>query len=167
MLKQEIPQSQRVKYAAILAAMCTVILAALALEHIWGYIPCKLCLEQREPWYASILVMIIAIASLLARWPAFVSRSLLFIAGFLMLYSLYLGIFHAGVEWAWWEGPGDCGAVEGGIASDTGSFLQQLEQTVAPSCNEAALRIFGISLAGWNAVASFVLALVIFRTGTR
>ena len=83
-----------------------------------------------------------------------------------MAYSVYLGVFHSGVEWAWWEGPGDCGAIEGGIASDTGSFLQQLEQTVAPSCNEAALRILGLSLAGWNAVASLILALIAFRTAS-
>ena len=163
-LKQTIPPSHSLIYSAVLAAMCTVILAALALEHVGGYLPCKLCLEQREPWYVAILVMVVATAGLMLRWPPMVFRGFLLIAGLLMIYSFYLGVFHAGVEWAWWEGPGDCGAVEGGIASDTGSFLQQLEQTVAPSCNEAALRILGLSLAGWNAVASLVLALTIFRT---
>lgn len=145
-------------YLLVLTGMCAVILSALAFEHIGGYQPCKLCLQQREPWYFGIPVAALATLSLVLKWPPAVSRGFMAICGLIMLYSLALGVNHSGVEWGFWEGPGDCGAVEGGISGDSGNFLQQLEQSVPPSCTEASLRLFGLSFAGWNAAASLILA---------
>ena len=83
-----------------------------------------------------------------------------------MAVSLYLGAKHAGVEWGWWAGPTDCGAVAG---VDTGGkgVLDALDTVVPPSCDKAALRVLGLSFAGWNAVVSFVLMLVAFRAAAR
>ncbi|MEM7069768.1 MAG: disulfide bond formation protein B [Pseudomonadota bacterium] len=158
MLNAPLPVSHRKIYLAIFAGMCAVILSALAFEHIGGYQPCKLCLQQREPWYLGIPVMAVALFSLVMRWPPVVTRGLLLIVGLILLYSIYLGVHHSGVEWGWWEGPGDCGAVEGGISGNTSDFLSQLEQSVPPSCTDAALRVMGLSFAGWNALMSTVLA---------
>ena len=97
------------------------------------------------------------------RWPAWLTRALLFAGALLMVYSLYLGIHHAGVEWGWWAGPTDCGAVDMGAGSSSGGVLDQIDAIIPPSCDKASLRILGLSFAGWNAVASFVLALVAFR----
>ena len=89
--------------------MIAVILAVLGFEHIGGYTPCKLCLGQREPYYAAIPVGLLALASAFFKWPACLTRGALAICGLLMVYAMILGIHHAGVEWAWWEGPADCG----------------------------------------------------------
>jgi disulfide bond formation protein DsbB len=167
MISTPVPPSHLKFYLLVLAGMCAVILAALAFEHIGGYQPCKLCLQQREPWYLGIPVMALACVSAFAKWPPMMSRGLLIIVGLILLYSLTLGIHHSGVEWGLWEGPGDCGAVEGGIASDSGNFLQQLETSVAPSCTDAALRVLGLSFAGWNALASLILAFLAISTALR
>lgn len=144
--------------------MAATVGGALAFQHIGGYIPCKLCLGQRLPYYIGIPVMLLAVLSAAIRLPSVVTRGLLLVGGLLMAWGVYLGVFHAGVEWAWWPGPTDCGAVPGGQA-DTGGkgVLDALDQFVPPSCDTAALRILGLSLAGWNAIASFVLALVALR----
>ena len=147
-------------FTFVFLASCTVVLSALGFEHIGGYQPCKLCLEQRGPWYMAIPIAAIALLSVAFKWPDRVSRGAIAIVGVLMLYSLVLAIRHSGVEWQWWEGPSDCGAVEGGISTSTGGLLDQLETTLPPSCNEAAARFLGLSFAGWNAVASLVLAIV-------
>ena len=163
-----VPRSHLFLYLSVFAGMCAVILSALAFEHIGGYQPCKLCLEQREPWYFGIPIVGLAVLSLLMKWPAFLTRGLLLVVGLVLIYSLVLGVNHSGVEWGWWEGPGDCGAVEGGLATTTTDLLKQLEQNVPPSCTEAALRVFGLSFAGWNAVMSALLAMVaisaVFKT---
>ena len=158
MFNSPVPSAHLKYYLAILIGMCVVILSALAFEHLGGYIPCKLCLEQREPWYIAIPILAVACLSLIFKGSALLTRGLLVVGGLIMLYSFWLGINHSGVEWGFWEGPTDCGAVEGGLASTTTDFLQQLEQTIPPSCTEAALRVFGLSFAGWNAVMSLVLA---------
>lgn len=160
MLNAAVPTSHLKYYLIILLGMCAVILSALGFEHLGGYVPCKLCLAQREPWYLGIPVVMIACASLLFKGPACLTRGMLAIGGIIMLYSFVLGVNHSGVEWGLWQGPSDCGAVEGGLADNTTDFLKQLEQTVTPSCTDASLRVLGLSFAGWNALVSAVLAAV-------
>ena len=160
MLNLPVPSSHLKAYLFVLFGMCAVILSALAFEHIGGYQPCKLCLEQREPWYLGIPLMLIACLSLLFKGPACLTRGLMAIGGLLMVYSFVLGVHHSGVEWGFWEGPRDCGAVDGGLATTTTDFLKQLEETVPPSCTDAALRVLGLSFAGWNAIVSLILAVI-------
>ena len=85
-------------------------------------------------------------------------RGVLLAGALLMTWSLYLGVFHAGVEWGWWLGPSDCGVVA--PAPSGGSLLDSLDSVVPPSCDQAAGRFLGLSFAGWNAVASLVLAAI-------
>ena len=159
--------SQQKLYLLVFCGMVAVIGSALAFEHIGGYLPCKLCLAQRQPWYLGIPIAGLALLAVLLKLPPLIARGLLLLVGIILFYSLYLGINHAGVEWSWWEGPSDCGVVEGGIAKNTGNFLEQLEQTVPPSCDEASLRMFGLSFAGWNAVVSTVLSFIAFSTALK
>jgi disulfide bond formation protein DsbB len=79
--------------------------------------------------------------------------------------SVGLGIYHAGVEWHFWAGPTAC---TGQYVSPTSSddFLKSLEAGPAVRCDDAAIRILGLSLAGWNALASLVIA-VIAASGAR
>ena len=139
--------------------MAATVGTALGFQYLGGYIPCKLCLEERIPYYAGVPLMVLAAISATLRWPSVVTRGLLAIGGALMLWSLYMGVYHAGVEWKFWPGPTDCGAVEAPSTGGKG-ILDSLNTFVPPSCDEAAGRFLGISFAGWNAVASFILAVV-------
>jgi disulfide bond formation protein DsbB len=142
--------------------MAAVVGTALGFEHIGGYIPCALCLEQRIPYYIGIPVMLLAALSARMGAPAVLTRVLALAGGLLMVYGACLGIYHAGVEWAWWEGPADCGGAIGGTI-DAGTLLDDLNAKKPPSCNEAALRVLGLSFAGWNVIASVILAIPSLR----
>ncbi len=157
------PAGRQQLFAAALVSlgMIAVILTVLAFEHIGGYTPCALCLGQREPYYAAIPFGLIALASAFFRGPAYLTRGTLAIVGLLMVYAMILGIQHAGVEWGWWEGPGDCGG--GGTVENAGSLLDSLATVKPPSCDEAAGRFLGLSFAGWNVVVSLILAGIAFR----
>lgn len=144
-------------------AMAAVVGTALSFQHIGGYIPCKLCYEQRVPYYVGAPLMLVAFASAMLRWPPVLTRLLLLAGGLLMAYGLYLGVYHSGVEWGWWPGPTDCGAVDAGDGGSGNGVLDLLDDVVPPSCDKAALRVLGLSMAGWNAIASLGLALVAFR----
>ncbi|MCC2689876.1 MAG: disulfide bond formation protein [Rhizobiaceae bacterium] len=144
-------------------AMAGVVGTALGFEHIGNYIPCKLCLEQRIPYYAGVPLMAFAFASAKLGGPPLLTRMLLVAGGLLMVWGLYLGVFHAGVEWGWWAGPTDCGAVA--APADTGGkgVLEAIDRFVPPACDKAALRVLGLSFAGWNVLASLGLAAIAFR----
>jgi disulfide bond formation protein DsbB len=155
-------KQQRNTAIFLTVAMAAVVGGALGFEHIGHYIPCKLCLEQRIPYYVGVPVMALAAISATLRWPPVVTRLLLLVGGLLMAWGLFLAVQHSGVEWGWWAGPTDCGVV---APVDTGGkgVLDAINTFVPPSCDQAALRVLGLSFAGWNAIASLILAVVAFR----
>lgn len=145
-------------------ASAALIAGAWYFQLVVGLVPCKLCLEQRLPHYAAIGLSLAAL--ILARSRRLQGLVLLGLAA-LMAWSAGLGAYHAGVEWGWFLGPSDCG---GGVASAPGvqDFMKQLQTTRVVACSEAAWRLLGLSLAGWNALASLgLLALSVLGLSRR
>lgn len=151
-------RTQTTGAALVALGMAVTVGAALGFQHLGGYIPCKLCLEQRLPYYIGIPIAALAFASAALNGPAIVTRGLLMACALLMIWSIWLGGFHAGVEWGWWAGPSDCGVVA--APESSGSLLDQLDLVIPPSCDQAAGRFLGLSFAGWNVVASVALAAI-------
>ena len=142
--------------ALVIAAIATAtILGAWGFE--WsGYVPCELCLKERVPYYAGIPLALV-VAGLARR-----GRASLLPAGFIALVLIFgagavLAGYHAGVEWKFWPGPAAC---TGSFAAppDVADFLNQLKTVSVVRCDAAALRILGLSLAGWDCLVSLVLA---------
>lgn len=157
-------RSQRTFMALALAVlMAMVVGSALGFEHIGGYIPCALCLTQRTPYYIGAPLMLLAALISFAGGPSWAVRGLLGAGGLLMLYGLGLGAYHSGVEWHWWEGPASCATSADAVTTDAGSLLGDLTSKKPPSCDAAALRVLGLSFAGWNVLASAALAAIAFR----
>ena len=143
--------------AVLTLGMAVVVGSALGFEHIGGYIPCALGLLQRNPYYIGVGVGALAILSSIFKLPPVVTRSLLGVIAVLMIVSIGLGTYHAGVEWKFWEGPASC--TIGATGGDTPvNVLDALNSTKAPSCTEATLRVLGLSFAGWNVLTSMALA---------
>lgn len=153
-------QTQRLTATIVGMGMAVTVGTALGFEHLGGYIPCKLCLEERLPYYIGVPVMILAVAASMMRAPPIVTRGLMAVGGLLMVWSMVLGGYHAGVEWGWWAGPTDCGAVSPSAGGGSGGILDQIDRVVPPSCDKAAGRFLGISFAGWNFVTSVALAAI-------
>lgn len=152
------PERTPFLYAALaLALPVAAILGAFAFQAA-GYAPCDLCLKERLPYYAGIAV---AAATLVLAWRGLRGPAT---AGFALLALVFLGsavfgAYHAGVEWGLWPGPADCtGALE--RASSMSDFMHQLQTVKVVRCDAVAIRILGLSLAGWNVVVSLLTAAV-------
>jgi len=152
------------KSSAILLTlgMAATVGGALAFEHIGGYIPCALCLLQRDPYYYGIPVAVAAALSAAFGGPAWLTRGLIGLVGILMLVGAGMGVYHAGVEWGFWEGPSTCATTAQGVTQNAGDLLSDLNSKHGPSCTEASLRVLGLSFAGWNVIASAILAAIAF-----
>lgn len=155
-------RTQTATAALLTLGMAATVGTALTFEHLGGFIPCMLCLEQRTPYYIGVPLMALAFLAAWFKAPPAITRGLLAVGGMLMLYGFALGGYHAGVEWGWWPGPADCGAGASTGYQD-GNLLDQLNRYVPPSCNEAAGRFLGLSFAGWNVLASALLAAIALR----
>lgn len=128
-----------------------------------GYAPCPLCLEERIPYYAAAAGGFLAAA--LARPLPKLAALILAALALAFVYNAGLSIYHAGAEWHFWQGPETCSG--GGLSGST-NLAEALRHNRPVRCDEAALRIFGISLAGYNALISGALAsigvLAVWRT---
>lgn len=144
-------------------AMAVVILAALGFQYIGHYIPCALCLLQRWPYYIGVPIAAFALLSSVFRLPPAITKTLLALAAIAMLIGAGLGIYHAGVEWRFWEGPASCSTSVNAVTQKAGNLLDDLNTQHGPSCTDATLRVLGLSFAGWNVICSLVLAAIGFR----
>jgi disulfide bond formation protein DsbB len=133
------------------------ILAALGFEYIGGYSPCPLCLEQRTAYYVGIPLAFLGLVLLAAGRDGVAALAFLLLAlGF--LYNAGLGVYHAGAEWKFWQGPQSCGGTLAPLSSGSGSgVLAELGRTRVLRCDEAPWRFAGLSFAGWNVVISVIL----------
>ena len=155
------PVDRRHALAAIIAAVVAVLVLAIAwtFQLIGGFTPCALCLEQREGYYTAIPLLMLAALAVALCWPACVTRGLLAVAGLMLATSFVSGVYQAGAEWQFWVGPNDCGT-GGSLSVSAGSLLDAMNDTQILFCDEAALRVLGLSFAGWNVLSAGALALV-------
>ena len=140
--------------AALIGALGVATVAAVWVLQARGYNPCELCLRERLPFYVGVpLAGALAMPGLprAALRVGFTTLVLVFAAG------AALGSYHAGVEWGLWAGPTGCSGAAAALAA-VSDFLKQLDSVTVVRCDEAALRVLGLSLAAWNAILSAGLA---------
>jgi disulfide bond formation protein DsbB len=136
----------------VLAASVAVLGGALISQYWGGLAPCELCVLQRWPWVVSIVVSAIGIrvsSRLALSWVALTLAAVFAVSGALAFY-------HVGVERHWFAGPSTCTGAA--TAADTVEALKaRILGQVPVRCDEPAWSLWGISLAGWNLLASLVI----------
>jgi disulfide bond formation protein DsbB len=146
----------------LIAGGLASILTAWGFQLIGGYVPCKLCLEQRIPYYVGLPLALLALLVMLRGTPAqgrLVVTVLLLAVAAVFAWGAGIGAYQAGAEWGFWAGPADCGG-GGGMPDSAANMLNALRSTRVVSCTEASWRMFGLSFAGWNAVISAGVAVL-------
>ena len=142
--------------ALVLFAATAVILVALAFEHVGGYLPCPLCLQQRYAYYLAIPLLFLALVLVGAERERM--AALVFAAvGIAFLGNAGLGVYQAGAEWGYWAGPASCAATNAPLSTSAGGLLKDLATTRVARCDVALWRFLGLSFAGWNVVACIML----------
>lgn len=148
------------------ARLIALLLPAALLAGAWGsqllgLVPCEMCHWQRWPHYAAVAVAALAFAPL----PRPVQMLFVLFAGVLIAVSGAIGVFHAGVEYHWWQGITACTAPIG--QGDAMDLLNQALRRPLVRCDVPQWSLFGISLAGFNAIFSLGGAVAIFALAPR
>jgi disulfide bond formation protein DsbB len=127
-----------------------VLAGAFAFEYLGGLQPCTLCWWQRYPHMVAIATGLIALV-----WRP---RAVLVLGAAAALTTAGIAVFHVGVEQGWWEGLSTCsGASITGLSVD--DLLDPNADVPTPArCDAIAWSMWGISMAGWNALISLGLA---------
>lgn len=141
------------KHLGVLAgAGSAALLAAAFVFQALGYAPCELCVLQRWPHLAAAIIGLLMAVLGWRRWLA--------LLGLLAALTAFgMAVFHAGVEMQMWAGPQHCsGGVANLAAMSTQDLMKAIEAAPVVRCDQVAWSLFGISMAGWNAICSAALA---------
>lgn len=129
-----------------------LLLGAWGFQYLGGLAPCKMCIWQRYPHGAAVVIGAMAIGI-----PSF--RFLPALGALAAMTTTAIGVFHTGVERGWWEGPSSCtsGSIHG---LTTEELMEQIMAAPLVRCDEVPWEMFELSMASWNAVVSLALALI-------
>lgn len=130
-----------------------VLLGAFGFQYLGGLAPCKLCLWQRWPHGAAILIGALALAT---RGPV-----LPYLGALAALATSGIGLYHTGVERKWWAGPSSCTGDGGALSGLSGGDLLDFgAQTNIVMCDVVPWEMFGLSMASYNAILSALLVVL-------
>lgn len=136
--------------------------AALLSQYWGGLVPCELCVFERWPYYA--VIALTALAAIVGRRGA--SGGALALAGLIFAAGACLAFYHVGVEQHWFAGPTACTGPTLN-ANSVEALRRQLLATPTVRCDAVQWSLGGVSLAGWNLLASLVLAMLCWRLMAR
>ena len=131
------------------AGSAALLITALIFQSV-GYVPCELCILQRWPHLAAAIIgaVLIFIDSKLLRWAGALAAGL----------ATAFAIYHAGVEYEWWQGPVACtGGIDGMLNMSTQDLMAQLQSAPVTRCDQPQWYFLGLTMAGWNAICSAIL----------
>ncbi len=151
-------QPRRHLALAVAFVSASVLVVALIAQYGFDLKPCELCILERWPYAANIVLGLLAFGATF-RYPRLVPLLLSLVATSFFINTVIAG-YHVGVEQKWWEGPSAC----------TGSFLspnmsiaqlrELLTHKAVVRCDVAAWRLFGISMAGYDCITAFILGIL-------
>ncbi|MFN3663523.1 disulfide bond formation protein B [Yoonia sp.] len=124
------------------------LLAGAYLFQALGYPPCAMCLWQRWPHMAAIVIAALALRFGGRALPALGAAAAALTGG--------LGVYHTGVERGWWQGPTSCSGA-GSLQGMSGADLLAIEGPRVVMCDQVTWEFLTLSMASWNAVVSFGL----------
>lgn len=138
------------------AGSAALLLAAFYYQ-FQGYAPCELCLLQRWPHVAAVLIAGLAV------WRG---RNLALIGAGAAALAVAFALYHTGVEAGWWPGPSACTGGPSAALSTT-DLLAQIRQAPLVRCDDISWQFWGLSMAAWNTILSFALLGIWVLAGLR
>lgn len=125
-----------------------------------GLNPCHLCLKQRDIYWIAVGVSLVASVWALFTGAKGPPRVFSFVLFAIFATGAAIAMFHAGVEQHWWRGPETCTTSGKEISLDSVAAMLSGAPTRAAMCDVIAWDLWGITMSGYNAIASVVLAIL-------
>src|SRR5712691_9391985 len=150
-------------FAGFVLLASTIVLGTALLSQYWGGLgPCELCLLQRWPWAGAIAISMLALLAGSRAALPWIGLALAIVFALGTVFAFY----HVGVEQHWFAGPSACTA-SGGGAMTLEDMKRQILGTAPVLCDRVQWSLFGVSLAGWNLLASLGMAAICAAVFTR
>ena len=133
----------------------SMLLSAFYLEYFHDAFPCDLCITQR--WFHALIISYSLIAIFIHEKKFLANKFILIGLSITWIASSVAGLYHFGIEMNFWSGPDECSS----SIDFSKDLLKYLLNKSPIKCDEVMFKILGLSLAGWNALMSFLMFLIV------
>ena len=131
-----------------------MLISAFYLEHFQDALPCDLCITQR--WFHALIISYSLTIILILKKKIVSNKLVLLGLSITWVASSIAGLYHFGIEMNFWKGPDECSS----NIDFSKDLLTYLLNKSPVKCDEVMFKILGFSLAGWNALISFIMFLI-------
>ena len=148
--------SNKLLLNGILAFSILSLSIAYFIQHVLGHKPCNLCIIERIPYIAAIIL--ISLIFILNKYQKIISSLILIFFFFGALVSFY----HYGIEQGFLSESFICD-LSSSLPKNKEELLNQLKKTDIVSCKDVTFRFFGLSLATINTIISLILSGIMIK----
>ncbi len=141
--------SKRLSLIAAFGSLA-LLLGAFFFQYVLGLAPCALCIWQRWP---HVLAIVAGAGSVISPWFSLVGLGA-------TLWGSGVALYHSGVEQNWWEGPTTCTTTNDIGSLTVDELFAQIEAAPLIRCDEIPWDFLGLSMASWNGILTFGLAII-------
>jgi disulfide bond formation protein DsbB len=147
--------TSKIKFIGIIVFCIFVLISAFFIEYILKHEPCNLCLIERIPYIATIVLAFIALV-----FTKYEKIALIFI-GIFFIFGTIVSFYHFGIEQGFFNESLVCNLIDSGKTVSAQDLLKELE-TKSISCKDVTFRVFGLSLATFNTIISSIISVIVF-----
>ena len=146
----------RFLFVVILLFSVSALFIAYFIEYVLGHQPCNLCLIERVPYLAAVILS----SSLLVlnRYE----KNILFTVGLFFVFNAIISFYHFGIEQGFFNESLVCGLNNKNEVISTQDLLKQLKEKTI-SCKDVTFKILGFSLATFNTIISLSISVIMLK----
>ena len=140
----------------VLAFSILTLSIAYFIQYVLGHKPCNLCIIERIPYIAAIIL--ISLIFILNRYRKIISSLILIF----FIFGAVVSFYHFGIEQGFFSESLVCDLGNSQTLNKE-ELLNQLKKTEIVSCKDVTFRVLGLSLATINTVISLILSGIIIK----
>ena len=129
---------------------------AYFIQYVLGHKPCNLCLIERIPYIASVIL--ISLIFIINRFEKMIATIILL----LFIFGSMVSFYHFGIEQGFFSESLVCD-LENNTNLSKEQLLKQLESSTTVSCKDVTFRVLGFSLATINTIISIILSAIMIK----
>ena len=148
--------SNKLLLNSILAFSILSLSIAYFIQYALGHKPCNLCIIERIPYIASIIL--ISLIFIISKYEKIISSIILVF----FIFGAVVSFYHFGIEQDFFNESLIC-ELSNNNPLNKEELLNQLKKAEIISCKDVTFRFFGLSLATINTVISLILSGIIIK----
>ena len=129
---------------------------AYFIQYALGHKPCNLCLIERIPYIASVIL--ISLIFIINKFE----KMIFIIVLLFFIFGAVVSFYHFGIEQGFFSESLVCD-LENNINLSKEQLLKELESSSIVSCKNVTFRVLGFSLATINTIISIILSVIMIK----